>query len=170
MHRGNWPSIELPGEVRQFLEAALERVQKSALFAFAVRVLVGATLVDFDPVGKIGYAVKKVTPAELMTMQDALALIGTRPSNQPNGMLLFLVASFARNQMLYGTRGYRRTLVEAGGLIEHILQQAKASNSQSTLWLEFVDRRIDAFAEADGIEEGTAAVMEMRWDAHAHDS
>jgi hypothetical protein len=55
-------------------------------------------------------------------------------------------------------------------LIERMLGRVAAAGCQAKLWLEFADRRIDDFVEADGIEEATIAVLEMRLGENADDS
>jgi hypothetical protein len=170
LHDGSWPPVELPRQVGAMLDKALEGLPGSALFAFDLRIAVGTTLAVFDPVRKAAYGLKTIAPAELGAVHDALALIDRKSAPSLDGILLFLVASFARNQMLYGPRGYRRTLIEGGRLIEHMLSRAAASGYASNVWLEFADRHIDDFVEADGIEEATIAVLDMRCSPNADDS
>jgi hypothetical protein len=163
MHEGGWPVVELPARLRQALATMLDGVPQPLLFAFDLRVVADGVLAVYDPIRKTAYGVKKVTPSELAAGRDALALLGPNASVDA-GAMLFLVASFARNQMLFGPRGYRRTLVEAGRLVEQMLQGAAAA-CDCKLWLEYADRRIDDLAEADGVEEATVAVIEMKWSA-----
>ena len=162
MHEGGWPVVELPARLRQALATMLDGVPQPLLFAFDLRVAADGVLAVFDPIRKTAYRVKKVTPSELAAGRDALALLG--PNARSMQAPCFLVASFARNQMLFGPRGYRRTLVEAGRLVEQMLQGA-AAGCACKLWLEYADRRIDDLAEADGVEEATVAVIEMKWSA-----
>ena len=127
LHDGSWPPVELPRQVGAMLDKALEGLPGSALFAFDLRIAVGTTLAVFDPLRKAAYGLKTIAPAELAAISDALALIDRKSAPSPDAILLFLVASFARNQMLYGPRGYRRTLIEGVRLVERALSRATAS-------------------------------------------
>jgi hypothetical protein len=167
---GGSPKVELPPQAGRLLDTALSGLPEAAFFAFDLRVAAGTTLAVFDPLRKAAYGLKTIAPEDLAATHAALALIGQRSAPEPDGMLIFLVASFARNQMLYGPRGYRRTLIEGGQLVEHMLSHAAASGHQARLWLEFADRRIDDFVQADGLEEATIAVLEMRCSEDADDS
>ena len=156
-----WRVVEPPPAIRRAAEAVLADLPASILYAFETRLLWSETLAIFDPVRKAAYSLKSVTPKELEATAEALGLLGERPARKPGSALLFLVASFARNQMLYGARGYRRTLLEGGRIVEHMLGRAAASGVAGRVWLEFTDRLIDELVEADGIEESTIAVIEI---------
>ena len=170
LRSGSWPPAELPQQVSRLVNAALSELPLSALYAFDLRILSGGALAVIEPASKAAYVLKTVAPPDIAAMHDALALVGRRRPHSPDGVLVFLVASFARNRMLYGSRGYRRTLLEGGRLVEHMLAHAAAAGFAGTVWLEFADRLIDAFVEADGIEEATIAVLDMRSSQDADDS
>jgi hypothetical protein len=163
----DWRAIEPPAAIRRAVEAALAGLPDSTLYAFELRLLWETTLAIFEPLRKAVYHLDGVAQDELDKMADALGLLGERPSRAPDSVLLFVVASFARNQILYGARGYRRTLVEGGRIAEHLLGRAAAAGLVGRLWLEFGDRRIDDLVEVDGIEEGTIAVIEIGAMNHA---
>jgi len=170
LSNGSYLLFDPPQQLRQLLEAGLSGLPSSALFAFDVRIAAGTTLAIYEPMRKVAYVLKTIAPPEFVAVHRALAIIGQKPSPSPGGILLFLVASFARNQTLYGSRGYRRTLMEGGRLIEHMLSRATEFGLASDLWFEFADRHIDDFVEADGIEEATIAVLEIRCGKNASES
>ena len=82
-------------------------------------------------------------------------------TERAGGPLLFIVASFARNELLFGARGYRRTLLEAGQLANELLMLAERAGMTAGLLFDFDDWKVDAALEADGVEEGTLAVVEL---------
>jgi len=159
-------SFELPFPIGKLLDDACDGLEP-VLFAVEIRVLIGASLAIFDPVSKTASAAKVLAPAELSAVDTSLALMGTAPSSAADRWLLFVTASFARNHMLYGPRGYRRTLLEAGQVCQRVLDRIATSGLEASVWFEFADRTIDAAVEADGIEEGTIAVIEARRTQHA---
>jgi hypothetical protein len=154
-------SVELPSAIGELLVDASSGLE-SALFAVEIRVLIGANLAIFDPVRKAAYAMKVLAPAELSAVDTSLTLMGTAPSHGPGRTLFFVTASLARNQILFGPRGYRRSLLEAGQVCQRLLDHIAASGLAATVWFEFADRPIDAAVEVDGIEEATIAVIEAR--------
>jgi len=159
-------SVELPLPVERILIDACGGLE-SALFAVEIRVLIGASLAIFDPVGKTAHATKVLAPGELSAIDTSLALLGTAPSSAADRTLLFVTASLARNHILFGPRGYRRTLLEAGQVCQRLLDGIATSGLARTVWFEFADRRMDAAVEADGIEEATIAVIEIKGSTRA---
>src|SRR5262249_61608901 len=77
----------------------------------------------------------------------------------PEGPMLFLIGCFARNDVLFGPRGYRRTLLEAGQVTTGLLAEAGRLGLDAVPIFEFTDRDLDAVIEADGIEEGTLVAL-----------
>jgi hypothetical protein len=72
-----------------------------------------------------------------------------------------VIGNFARNDLLFGARGYRRTLIEAGRVTEKIRELAVALKLGPRLRLEFADRVADEILECDGVEERILAVVEL---------
>ena len=62
---------------------------------------------------------------------------------------------------LYGTRGYRRTLLEAGGVTQVALRLAIDAGMAARARFEFLDRVIDAVLESDGTEESTLVIIDL---------
>ncbi len=75
---------------------------------------------------------------------------------------MFLIGCFARNDLLWGARGYRRTLLSGGRIAERIAAIAFQVGLQTRIIYEFDDHRVDAAIDVDGVEEGTLAVIELR--------
>jgi hypothetical protein len=75
---------------------------------------------------------------------------------------LFVVASFARNELLYGTRGYRHTLLEAGRLAQQLVSLAGRAALDARLSFDFDDWELNAALQADGVEEGVIVAVELK--------
>lgn len=171
MDAGGWAVAPLPEPAMKMLDSAFKCTPTALLFTSDIRVLVSESLAIFDPVESRAYSLKNITEADVKVLERAVTLLANSATPVFDGALIFLVSSFARNQMLYGARGYRRALTDAGELIGHIQNRAADAGFGFTIWREFADRPIDALVEADGIEEGTIAIIELRQGgAHGDDS
>lgn len=67
--------------------------------------------------------------------------------------VLFITATFFRNQIKYGDRGYRGVLLDAGHLSQNILLSATGLNLAACPLMGCVDDQINDFLEIDGVEE-----------------
>ncbi len=68
-------------------------------------------------------------------------------------VILFVTATFFRNQIKYGDRGYRGVLLDAGHLSQNILLSATGLNLAACPLMGCVDDQINDFLEIDGVEE-----------------
>ncbi len=68
-------------------------------------------------------------------------------------VVLFVTATFFRNQMKYGDRGYRGVLMDAGHLSQNILLAATGLNLAACPIMACMDDEINDFLEIDGVEE-----------------
>lgn len=75
--------------------------------------------------------------------------------------LLCIVASLARNELLFGARGYRHSLLEAGRLAQHIAAAAKRAGLVASLSYDFDDWHVNDALEADGVEEAALVTVEF---------
>lgn len=75
--------------------------------------------------------------------------------------LIFLSAVFARTQRKYGPRGYRYILLEAGHAAQNICLRAVELNLTTLCLGGYVDSRINAILELDGIAEGVVYVVAL---------
>ncbi|HYO15215.1 MAG TPA: hypothetical protein VE685_18620 [Thermoanaerobaculia bacterium] len=75
--------------------------------------------------------------------------------------LLFLVACPWRYMLLYGPRGYRHTLLDAGRLLGHLETAARRSHLPLAVAQNFYDARIDRLLLADGVERSTLAILAL---------
>lgn len=119
-----------------------------------------------EPLGDALHIVKELTPDEVRQVGGALRLLPTEETTtSPGGDVLFAVGSFARNNVLLGARGYRRTLVEAGRVAEVVARVARELGLAARLVQEFADSELDLALEADGTEVGTLIAFELE-DGH----
>lgn len=120
----------------------LDQVRRTAsrelFYALELRILTGDSMLVFNPLSGDLHKAKHFK------------------SQGPSIRRMVIVASFARNDILFGPRGYRRTLIEAGQLIAAILEITGGSCR-----LEFEDRALDRMIEADGVEESAIAVIDL---------
>ena len=93
-----------------------------------------------------------------MNLRSALRLTISADA-LPEGPMLFLIGCFARNDVLFGARGYRRTVLEAGQVTAGLLAEAERLGLDTVPIFEFTDRDLDAVMEADGIEEGALVAI-----------
>jgi hypothetical protein len=75
--------------------------------------------------------------------------------------LLFLVACPWRYMLLYGPRGYRHTLLDAGRLLGRFEAAARRGNLPLSVAQNFYDARIDRLLLADGVERSTLAILAL---------
>lgn len=150
--------------------AVLSRLATAAdpelFYAIEVRAVADGRVGLHEPIRDALPAVKLLDAKEHFQLHDALRLLPTttaRSQNQPSPTKpwLILVAWFSRNEILFGTRGYRRTLLEAGRVTEEILRLAHDAGLEAQPVYEFADRDVDAVMEADGIEQATLMAIEI---------
>lgn len=67
--------------------------------------------------------------------------------------ILFITATFRRNQMRYGERGYRGVLLDAGHLSQNILLTATGLGLGSCIIMACMDDQVNDFLGVDGVEE-----------------
>lgn len=67
--------------------------------------------------------------------------------------IFFVTATFRRNQMKYGERGYRGVLLDAGHLSQNILLAATGLGLGSCIIMACMDDQVNDFLGVDGVEE-----------------
>ncbi|MBW7886079.1 MAG: hypothetical protein H3C34_26310 [Caldilineaceae bacterium] len=148
----------------KLLTALAEATDPALFYAIQVRVVAENTVAIHEPMPDTLQIVKRLSAQDARVLRDAVHLMDTADDRE--GILIILVASFARNEILLGRRGYRRTLLEAGQVAEQILAHARALSMAARAVYEFADRDVDAVMEVDGVEEGTLAVIKV--EGHFH--
>jgi len=124
-------------------------------YAVELRVAAEDVLAVFEPVSDTLQAMKRLSAADWARLRAASDVA------DDGGPLGFLLGRFVLNDVLFGSRGYRRTLLEAGRLAQEIAHQAERRGLAFLPAYEFTDRDVDAVMEADGIEEGTVMMFAL---------
>jgi hypothetical protein len=153
------PDAERFAGIRPLLSVTTRLGRTPLFYALELRVADDTLVARHEPLMDTLVILKTNALGEYASLRrDRQVLSSTSPSPS---VLLFIVASFVRNEVLFGARGYRRTLIEAGQLAEIITMEANRLQIPVCPVLEFHDRRIDGFIEVDGIEQGTVLILEV---------
>ena len=156
------PERALTDKYRDLLNALVSSTPSELFYAVELRIAFPSSLVTHEPISGKVYILKEFTPSQWAKLLQAVRLLPTkgRSESSPTGVLL-LVCNFARNDLLFGPRAYRRTLIEAGRILQLILEAAEQLCIKTGPRAEFADREIDALIEADGVEEGAVLAIEL---------
>lgn len=153
------PQAELSPHLRELLREIAQAVQPELFYAIELRIAENVTLASHEPLADRLPLIKRLSGGDTTRLTDAIRLLDE--FDGPTGDLLLVIGNFARNDLLFGVRGYRRTLIEAGRITEAALGVAARLGMAPRLRLEFADRAIDGILEADGIEEGILAIIQL---------
>ncbi len=153
------PSRRPEHPVRELLASVARDVEPDLFFALDLRLVLDGIVMLHEPVGDVLVEYKRLSVDDREDLRAALEPFGA--TGRADDPLLFIVASFARNELLFGARGYRHTLLEAGQLANELLTLAERVGVTAGLLFDFDDWKVDAALEADGVEEGAIAVVEL---------
>lgn len=73
--------------------------------------------------------------------------------------VLFLVGSPWRYMMVYGPRGYRHTLMDAGRILEVLEARISSIGLHAVIVRNFYDNQLDRLLYLDGVEKSVVAVV-----------
>jgi hypothetical protein len=152
--------LELEARHRSILATA-SSPEPILSYAVELRVLQGEEIGLHEPVNDTLPIVRRLTRGDLAELTEALHLIVGTGEPLPDGPIVFVIGCFARNDVLWGPRGYRRTLLDAGMLAGRVLEAARQSGLSPRAIYEFDDHRVDAALDVDGVEEGTLVAIEL---------
>jgi hypothetical protein len=124
-------------------------------YAVELRVAAEDVLTVFEPISDTLQPVKRLSAGDWTVLRAASELA------DDGGPLGFLLGRFVWNDVLFGPRGYRRTLLEAGRLAQEIARRAEQLGMAFSPACEFTDRDVDLVMEADGIDEGTLMLFAL---------
>jgi hypothetical protein len=156
------PEVMLASECRRILSAVPRAISSELFYAVELRVASGNMLLFHEPLSDKLQLLKRITAEDQTRLHNALRLLAPSDDREQAGDVLLLVCNFARNDLLFGSRGYRRTLIEAGQITEAVLQISQQVGLFARLRTEFTDREVDLVVEADGVEEGVVVAIELR--------
>ena len=153
------PARRLAHPVRELLASVAREVEPELFYALDIRLVMDGIVMLHEPVGDVLVEYKHLSVDDCQDLRAALEPFGaTGRADEP---LLCIVASFARNELLFGARGYRHTLLETGQLANELLRLAERAGVTASLLFDLDDWKVDATLEADGVEEGVVAVVEL---------
>ncbi|WP_083517998.1 SagB/ThcOx family dehydrogenase [Desulfomicrobium orale] len=84
------------------------------------------------------------------------------------GLILFVTATFRRNQMKYGERGYRGVLLDAGHLAQNIQLAATGLGLGACVLMGCMDDPVNDFLGVDGVEESVLYAISIGRPARQH--
>jgi hypothetical protein len=158
--------------VAGLLHAARNATGVDLFYGLELRVVQDGFLYAFEPLTGTCPVVAALTVADLRAVDRGLHLLepsvaeaerrqpGAGAPGSPDALIL-LVGRFGRHDVLYGPRGYRRTLIEAGRLSQELLRLAGERGIRAALITEYFDHDLDRAALTDGVDDGCLAVVEL---------
>lgn len=141
------------------LDRALGANGAQLSYSFELRLSDDTGVARYEPTTGRREALREATTEEAGEVAAALAPFAS--STDIPSERLFIIACFPRNEVLYGARGYRRTLIEAGRVVNCIVEESRRQRIDVRVVLDFFDSVINAFVDADGVDEATLAVLEF---------
>jgi hypothetical protein len=161
--RSRNPPVAVPGALGTLLSALKSQADPSLFYAIEVRVLLEDRLLSWDAPSAMFPSSTEVGGSENASLQRAIRLLAPGLDSRFEAVV-FVIGWFARNDILFGPRGYRRTLFEAGSLTQELLRCAATLNVKAAAITEFIDVDLNAVLDLDGVEEGVVAVVPISWD------
>jgi hypothetical protein len=146
--------------LQRLLALTTAELDMDVFYAVEIRARLVDRLLAWDPSNGEFTALKGLTESDASLLESALKVLGRPPRLAPHAAL-FVMGWFARNDVLLGPRGYRRTLLEAGRVLEVLLRVSRTLGIENELHTEFTDVDVDRVLEADGVETGTLAVLTL---------
>jgi hypothetical protein len=130
-------------------------------YAVEITVVEDGIVAFHEPVTRSLQIIKQLSGPDQDSLQRAVRLVA--PPNLPpfNGIYLFVTGNFPRNEILFGTRGYRKTLIEAGQLVETVMSKATQLGLVTWPIYDFADRLLDSALEFDGTEQSVLVAFEI---------
>jgi len=147
--------------ITQLLSFVTARIDLELYYALELRILVGDAIFLYNPAYKVFSRIKTIAPIDKERLRCAVNLILPLMTGSSETYWVFIVGRFARNALLFGDRGYRRTVLEAGSLLSEILRGAEHLGVKGLAAYEFTDRDVDAILEVDGVEDGTLVAVRL---------
>jgi hypothetical protein len=129
------------------------------LYAIELRVADGGAVVAYEPASKAFRPVKNLEDGERAQLDTAVLLVDNEEHVPRPLPLLLVLACFPRNEIVFGERGYRRTLLEAGQVTREIVTSAAEHGRTVRIHYEFADRDVDRIMEVDGVELSTVIAI-----------
>jgi hypothetical protein len=153
------PPAELIGRRRVLCTQLVQAVPLDLFYAVELVLAQDGQLAAHEPMADRLALVKRLSAGDVAAMASAIHLLDDSPALLSPA--LFVLGNFARNDLLYGVRGYRRTLLEAGSVTQVALALAHGLGLTGRAHFEFADRALNGVLEADGVEVGILVCIEL---------
>lgn len=141
------------------IRAAALAGDRELLYGLELRLIAQGRLFGCEPLSGRLWPIRALSTQDLDALDRAVepAVLSGKPSAAQ--VIVAVLGAFTRGEILLGSRGYRRTVLDAGRYIAALHAAAEAGPTGAfTIALEFHDRPVDAVLEADGLEFGTLAL------------
>ncbi|WP_162907297.1 hypothetical protein [Allorhizocola rhizosphaerae] len=129
------------------------------LYAIELRLVVDRSMFAYEPITGALDLMKQLSGAQVEEFVRALALMDSPMA--ATGAVVLVVGCFPRHEILLGSRGYRRTMIEAGRVTGEIVRRAEKDGRKTFVRYEFSDRELDQLTEVDGIEQAVIVAIEL---------
>jgi hypothetical protein len=151
--------VEVAPSVGPVLEMVRRQLRPAISYSLETRMIVGDQLYVADLASGRARALRGLTPGGIARLNDGVRHDGARSRVGTTAAVLVVIGVFPRNEVLLGRRGYRRTVMEAGQLVESVLIAARRARCAAEQVFEFADRVVDDAFDLDGVEQGTLALV-----------
>jgi hypothetical protein len=131
------------------------------LYSVDLLVLQGRRLFRLVPRTAFLWIERDVTHDKIQALKAAILDVPA-PTLARSRTFLFLVPCAWRYMLLYGPRGYRHTLLDAGRILAHLEGSARAHNLAIAVSQDFYDKRVDQFLYVDGVERSVVAIVALQ--------
>lgn len=151
-------------EVSSPVRALFERARLSGsidTYAIEVGVVERDVFATLEPEKGELRPAKRLAQAELGKLEKSVRLLVPPGAPPFSGTCIVLIGCFVRNEILFGLRGYRHTLMEAGRISQRLLDAAVQLQLPLRPIQDFADREVDALLELDGTERSAILIFEL---------
>ncbi len=155
------PIHSLAGPLGEFLGRLSEPDLGELRYALDLLVLIDGRLYHLAPGSPFLWLERLILPHEQQLLPALLPTLHAQPPGKAE-TYLFVVAAPWRYMVIQGPRGYRRTLMDAGGLLQHVARIGLDLNLSTASTVDFYDARLDGLLRLDGVERSALAVIRLR--------
>lgn len=142
------------------LASEVFRVVPDLFYAVDVRIVIDKAVAEYEP-GAGLRMIRNLVPGQHRDLLAAVRLLDPVGDGPDPRAIVMLMGCFPRNDILFGARGYRRTLIEAGQLTQEVARKAAEFGHVATVRCELADRKLDSMMEADGVEYSVVVAIEL---------
>jgi hypothetical protein len=159
LRRSNYAMLNVGPRWQTLLSNLSHPAVAKLYYACEVRIMANKSIGILEPGSGKVYIAKDLEEHSLDVLNKSIAAMACTSGADFSYPLIAVVVSFARNDFLFGCRGYRRTLVEAGQLCHEVVRTAADNAIHLDCHLEFIDRDVDEIIGCDGLEESVIALL-----------